>query len=72
MLWGKKYIELLPQTMEILETMGEQIKMARLRRRYIGPVGCRKSKYQQSNSLEYRKRQSVCCNRKLRCRSSRA
>lgn len=25
-------IELLPQTMEILETMGEQIKMARLRR----------------------------------------
>ena len=29
---GKKSIELLPQTMEILETMGEQIKMARLRR----------------------------------------
>ena len=29
---GKKSIELLPQTMEILETMGEQIKIARLRR----------------------------------------
>lgn len=29
---GRKSIELLPQTMEVLETMGEQIKMARLRR----------------------------------------
>ena len=28
----RKSIELLPQTMEILETMGEQIKIARLRR----------------------------------------
>jgi DNA-binding XRE family transcriptional regulator len=29
---GKKLIELLPSTMEILSAMGEQIKMARLRR----------------------------------------
>jgi transcriptional regulator with XRE-family HTH domain len=29
---GKKSIELLPSTMEILSTMGAQIKMARLRR----------------------------------------
>ena len=45
---GKKSIELLPQTMEILETMGEQIKMARLRRDIsaelvaeIGRASCR-------------------------------
>jgi len=30
---GKKSLVLLPQTQAILETMGEQIKMARLRRR---------------------------------------
>ena len=30
---GKKAVVLLPQTQAILETMGEQIKMARLRRR---------------------------------------
>ena len=30
---GRKSIVLLPMTKEILETMGEQIKMARLRRR---------------------------------------
>lgn len=29
---GKKSVELLPSTMEILSTMGEQIKLARLRR----------------------------------------
>lgn len=29
---GKKTVELLPSTMEILSTMGEQIKLARLRR----------------------------------------
>lgn len=33
---GKKSIELLPQTMEILETMGEQIKIGSLEKRYIG------------------------------------
>ena len=30
---AKKTVILLPETMEILETMGEQIKLARLRRR---------------------------------------
>ena len=30
---GKKSVTLMPQTKEILETMGEQIKMARLRRK---------------------------------------
>ena len=30
---GKKSVVLMPQTKEILETMGEQIKMARLRRK---------------------------------------
>ena len=30
---GKRSVVLLPQTMDILETMGEQIKMARLRRK---------------------------------------
>ena len=30
---GKKAVVLLPQTIEILEIMGEQIKMARLRRK---------------------------------------
>ena len=30
---GKKSVTLLPQTVEILETIGEQIKMARLRRK---------------------------------------
>ena len=30
---GKKSVVLMPQTQEILDTMGEQIKMARLRRR---------------------------------------
>lgn len=29
---GKKSVELLPSTMEILSTMGEQIKLAKLRR----------------------------------------
>ena len=30
---GKKAVVLMPQTMKFLETMGEQIKMARLRRK---------------------------------------
>jgi len=30
---GKKSVVLMPETMEILKTMGEQIKMARLRRK---------------------------------------
>ena len=30
---GKKSVVIMPQTQDILETMGEQIKMARLRRR---------------------------------------
>jgi len=40
---GKKTVVLMPGTVEILETMGEQIKMARLRRRITAELAAERA-----------------------------
>ena len=39
---GKKAVTILPATQKILETMGEQIKLARLRRNLSTALGCQR------------------------------